>query len=50
MNHNEFERWRIDRRFFYVWFSIWPHAFGTVHTGAHLAVMDDFGSLVLTDW
>lgn len=46
-----FERWTLDRRFFYVWFSSQHEAhreFGSTSSGAHLAVCDDFGTLVPT--
>lgn len=46
MSHNQFERWSIDRRYFYVWFWDWNNAFNTNHSGPCLAVCDDFGNLV----
>ena len=49
MNNNEFHRWNLDRRFFYVWFWNWNNAFGNNSCGPCLAVTDDFGNLVPTD-
>jgi hypothetical protein len=46
MAHNEFHRWNLDRRYFYVWFWDWNNAFATNESGPHLAVCDDFGDLV----
>ena len=40
-----FERWSIDRRFFYVWFGSRMNPFSTNESGANLAVTDDFGNL-----
>lgn len=50
MEHFEFHRWNLDPRFFYVW--SWHHdaGFGPAHVGPRLAVCDDFGNLVPTDY
>ena len=50
MDHNECELWKLDRRFWYVWF--WKHdnAFGNGSAGPCLAVCDDFGNLVPTSF
>ena len=45
---NHFERWNLDRRFFYVWFWSWDNAFKNNSSGGCLAVCDDFGNLVPT--
>ena len=48
MKDNHFERWNLDRRFFYVWFWSWDNAFKNNSSGGCLAVCDDFGNLVPT--
>lgn len=50
MNHFEFNRWNLDRRFFYVWSSWHACGFGEDSVGPRLAVCDDFGNLVPTNW
>lgn len=50
MNPVFFERWKLDRRFFYVWFTSHINDFGTGESGACIAVCDDFGDLVPTSY
>ena len=50
MQHNEFTRWNLDRRFFYAWQSFHAAGFGEDSTGPRLAVCDDFGNLVPTSY
>ena len=50
MEHNEFMRWNLDARFFYVWFWHFDNAFENDSCGPCLAVCDDFGNLVPTDY
>ena len=50
MEHNQFERWKLDARFFYVWFWHFDNAFKNDSCGPCLAVCDDFGNLVPTGY
>lgn len=50
MQHNEFTRWNLDRRFFYVWQGFYAAGFGADWEGPRLAVCDDFGNLVPTNY
>lgn len=43
-----FEPWRLDGRFWYVFFASYNNEFGNGSSGPCLAVVDDFGSLVPT--
>ena len=44
-----FEQWRIDRRFWYVFFASHDNEFNNGSGGPCLAVIDDFGHLVPSD-
>ena len=50
MQHFEFQRWNLDPRFFYVWSARYRSGFGADSEGPRLAVCDDFGNLVPTNY
>jgi len=45
-----FERWSLDYRFFYVFFADWNNEFNNNSSGPCLAVTNDFGELVESDY
>lgn len=50
MLKNFCEPWRLNSRFWYVFFVDFENAFCNGHCGPCLAVVDDFGNLVPTDF
>lgn len=45
-----YERWSMDSRFFWVFFSSWDNEFKNNSAGPCLAITDDFGNLVPTGY